>query len=317
VPDVPAPTETEQTLRAANARLREVIAVKDAEIAALRALLEQERTARRWWGQVWDLPPIKLEKVHWLLPRVRCTCCARVTTSTPPGGQVGTVVYGSAANSAAIVLSLFGNVPVERTARVMEALLGAKVSSGFVARAHERLDDHLIVAGFDEAMRAALGAEPVLCGDESPVNVLGKDLDEATGEPKAGQPHAVVIPTPDERLVWLTPIGARTKDELKGLGVLSGWHGIFVRDDYKGWQQFDADLDGVQQCVQHLLRHLQGVADLHPTWQKWASEVQQVLREANAAVTAALADGRDHLDPVLFAGLRARYDAAVLETASS
>jgi transposase len=36
-----------------------------------------------------------------------------------------------------------------------------------------------------------------------------------------------------------------------------------------------------------------------------------VLKEASAAVEAALAAGRDHLDPDLLAGLRERYDSAV------
>lgn len=39
-------------------------------------------------------------------------------------------------------------------------------------RAAQRLADTLERAGFDDAMKAALRAEPVLCGDESPVNVL-------------------------------------------------------------------------------------------------------------------------------------------------
>jgi hypothetical protein len=403
------PPATEQALREANARLREVIAAREAEIAVLTALLAEERAARRdhelrltelerrlsmdssnsstpsskesiaakarkkaerqrsqrerskdrkpggqpgrrgaglepargddiddtrsaqspaecsgcgadlvkdgvaagrSWGQVWDISPVKLEKVHWLLPRVRCACCNKVTTATPPFGQAGTVTYGPNVNSAAIVLSFFGNVPIERTAHVMESLLGAKVSAGFVARAHERFDARLREAGFDDAMKAALKAEGVLCGDESPVNVLRKDLDEATGEPKPGQPHATVIRTPDERLVWLTAIGSRTKQELKNLGVLDDWAGVFVRDDYRGWQQFDATVGGVQQCAQHLLRHLQGVADLHPTHQQWAVEVQQVLREAGAAA-AALADGAEQIDPAVLAGLRWRYDKAV------
>lgn len=400
----------EQALGVANARLRQLLEVKDAEIAVLRALLEEERAARRdhelrltelerrlsmnsansstpsskesiagkakrkagrqrsqrerskdrkpggqpghrgaglepargddidgtqtaeppagcsacgadlgeygvaagrSWAQVWDLPPIKLEKVHWLLPKVRCGCCAKVTTAAAPYANAGTVSYGLGVNSAAILLSFFGNVPIERTARVMEALLGAKVSSGFVARAHERFDQRLLAAGFDEAMTAALRAEDVLCADESPVSVLRKDRDEATGEPKPGQPHAVVIRTPDERLVALRPIGARTTDALGDLGVLNGWHGTLVRDDYRGRHRFDAGLADVQQCVQHLLRHLQSVADLHPTWQKWAGEVQRVLREANAAVVEAVAEGRTRLDPALLADLRERYDAAV------
>jgi transposase len=32
------------------------------------------------WGQVWDIPPVRLEKVHWLLPKLRCAACGTVTT---------------------------------------------------------------------------------------------------------------------------------------------------------------------------------------------------------------------------------------------
>jgi hypothetical protein len=45
----------------------------------------------------------------------------------------------------------------------MAALLGTPVSSGFVARAHERFAERLEAAGFDDAMSWALATEPVLC----------------------------------------------------------------------------------------------------------------------------------------------------------
>jgi hypothetical protein len=64
-------------------------------------------------------------------------------------------------------VSSAGNVPVERTAMLMAALLSSPVSTGFVARAHERFADRLDAAGFDDAMRPALAGEPVLCGDET------------------------------------------------------------------------------------------------------------------------------------------------------
>ncbi|GAA0389853.1 hypothetical protein GCM10010160_19330 [Acrocarpospora corrugata] len=44
--DVPPPT-AEQAWRAANEQLRRVVELKDAEIAVLKALLEEERAARR------------------------------------------------------------------------------------------------------------------------------------------------------------------------------------------------------------------------------------------------------------------------------
>ena len=93
--------------------------------------------------------------------------------------------------------------------------------------------------------------------------------------------------------------------------MLDGYHGILVRDDYNGWAQFDAQLAGVQQCCQHIARHLKGVHALHTDWQHWAEEVRQILGEAHRAVAEAIAAGRTQLDPGLLTDLRERYDSAV------
>ena len=123
----------------------------------------------------------------------------------------------------------------------------------------------------------------------------------------------VTLRTPDERLVWLRPTPARSSVALKNLGVLDGWQGVLVRDDYAGGYQFDEGLAGVQQCVAHLIRRLQGVYDIDAQAQEWARNVQQVLRDANAAVGAAVAGGERHLDAELLASLRNRYDSSVAE----
>jgi transposase len=193
---------------------------------------------------------------------------------------------------------------------LMASLLGTPVSAGFVARALERLAQRLDAAGFDEAMKTALRAEDVLCADETPTNVIHKDTD-AHGQPVPGSPHAVTVRTPDARLVWYAPIGSRSKIAIAALGVLEGYTGYLVRDDYAGWYQFDAQLAGVGQCAAHLIRHAKGVLELHPTQQHWAAQVITVLREAAVAVTEATTDGRDQLDPPLLADLRRRYDHAV------
>jgi hypothetical protein len=292
------------------------------------------------WCQVWDIPAVRLETVHWWLPKRRCGCCRKLTTASVPFGQAGAVTYGLNVNAAAVLLASAGNVPVERTAMLMEALLGTRVSTGFVARAHERLAQALDTAGFDAAMRDALAAEPVLCGDETPVNIAHRDTDEQ-GQPVPGSPHVVCLRTPEQRLVWYRALPARTKHALRTLGLFGpgldqqpdsldqpdqpdqpdlldlpdlgpDWFtGYLVRDDYAAWHQFDPQLAGVQQCVAHLFRHCQAVLELHPTQQAWAGQVRDTLREAHAAVEAALASGADHLDPTLLADLRARYDQAV------
>jgi hypothetical protein len=262
------------------------------------------------WAQVWDVLPVVVEKVHYRLPRRRCHC-GTVTTAAPLFGQAGTVSYGPNLNAAAIVLGSEGNVPVERTAMLMHALLGVEVSAGFVARAAGRLAQRLDTAGFDEAMKTALRAEDVLCGDESPVNVLANDLDEATGEQVSGAPHAVTLRTPDARLIWYAGMTSRSKTSIADLDVLAGWHGYLVRDDYAGWHQFDPHLAGVQQCCAHIIRHCKGVLELHPDWQKWAGQVIAVLQDAAKAVDTASAAGAGHLASDLLDDLRARYDKAV------
>lgn len=261
------------------------------------------------WAQVWDVAPAVLEKVHYQLPRRRCGCGV-TTTAAPPFGQSGTVSYGPNLNAAAIVLGSAGNVPVERTAILLPALLGVEVSVGFVARAAERLAQRLDTAGCDDAMTTALRGEDVLCGDESPVNVLENDLDK-DGEQVKGAPHAVTLRTPDARLIWYAAMTSRSKDSIAELGVGEDWHGFLVREDYAGWHQFDPHLAGVQQCCAHLIRHCTGVVELHPDWQKWAGTVITVLRDAAKAVEDARAAGTDQLDPELLTDLRARYDKAV------
>jgi transposase len=251
------------------------------------------RTGGPGLGQVWDIPPVRLEKVYWLLSRLRCRACGKVTTADPPHGRAGTVVYGPNVNAAAVLVGSEGNVPVERTAMLMEALLGAPVSAGFVARAHERLAERLEAAGFDEAMKAALRAEQALCADETPVNVIRNTGPDGTVAP--GSPHVVTVRTPDERLVWYAATPSRSAEAIKGLGVLDGYGGYLVRDDCAGWAQFDAQLAGVQQCCQHLLRHLKSVRELHPDWQHWADEVRQVLSDAHRAVQDAAAAGQTAL----------------------
>jgi hypothetical protein len=177
------------------------------------------------WAQVWDIPSIVLAKVQYLLPRRRCGCCGKTTTAAAPYAQAGAVVYGPNVNAAATLLASEGNVPVERTAMLMGALLGTPVSTGFVARALARVAQRLATAGFDAAMKDALRAEEVRCADETPANVISKDVDE-DGNVVPGAPHAVVIHTPDARLVWYAATGSRSKEALTALGVLDGLPGL-------------------------------------------------------------------------------------------
>jgi len=238
------------------------------------------------------------------------------TTACPPGGgQVNGVSYGPVLNTAAVALTAFGNVPVERASTLIEILYGQQVSAGFVDRAGARLAQQLAAAGFGAAMQAALLAEPVLTADESPVEVVRPAEDPETGQPVPGSPHVMVIRTPDERLVWLTGLASRGYQTV--IAALRSFAGHLIVDGYGAYQrlltQAGAVLAGIQQCCQHVTRRCRGVAKLGPgTLQSaWTGEVTSALTEAHAEVQAAKARRDTAVDPVRLAALRARYDRAV------
>ena len=294
------------------------------------------------WSQIWDVKVVPW-RTEFLLPQRQCACCGKITTAVPAGGLVNGISFGPALNAAAVALSSFGNVPTERAATLVRMLFGQSVSAGFVDRANARLAQALTEAGFAEAMKAALLAEPVLTADESPVEVVTPATDEtaehadgqqpsdeptdrasgsavekapgrAVEKAKPGAPHVLVIRTPDERLVWLSGLRSRRHEEVTAF--LRGYTGFLIVDGFRGYQSLltceRPVLAGIQQCCQHISRRAKQVAKLGPGGlQSWAKKVSDVLTEAHTAVEAAKARGEDALDPELLTGLRARYDAAV------
>jgi len=276
--------------------------------------LAQASDAGPAWSQVWDVKVIRW-RTEYLLPRRGCGCGTTTTACPPEGGLVNGISFGSVLNTAAVALSAFGNVPTERASHLIEIMFGQAVSAGFVDRANARLAARLAAAGFSEAMRTALLAEPVLTADESPVQVVTPALDPHTGQPVPGSPHVLVIRTPHERLVWLSGLVSRGYDTV--IAALRTFTGHLIVDGYGAYQRLlhgaGAVLAGIQQCVQHIMRRCRQVAKLGPgtlqSW--WTGEAITALTDAHTEVQAAKADGRTAVDPDRLARLRERYDKAV------
>ena len=207
-----------------------------AECRSCHASLDGADTTEPRWAQVIDVE-IHRQVTEYLLPGLACGGCGTVTfASPPPGLHAGAVCCGPVLNAAGVLLSCFGNVPAERSARLIGMLLGAEVSAGWVDKAVARVDARLRAAGFDDAMIAALAAEPVLAADETPVNVLDRspvpapgpdeagesDPQEKDGEAAAGTPHVLIVTTPDRRLKFLQALGSRRKGSV-GSGIPAGF----------------------------------------------------------------------------------------------
>jgi transposase len=263
--------------------------------------------------QVLDIPAAALTVTEYQMMRRACGC-GHVTAAAPPSGVTGgPVCYGPNVTAAATLLASTDVIGVERAAGLMGALLRAPVSTGFVSRCLVRLDAALTAAGFEDALKDALRAADVLGTDETPAP-LATAAASAAG---CGNPHVYTVRTlrgwtgggPD--LIWYGAAGNRTKAAITGFGILDGYRGVLVRDDYGGYLSYDAALAGVQQCVAHLYRYLDDAYATDPQSQVWARQAGDALREAAAAVRTARASNRASLDPALLARLRHSYDQAV------
>ncbi len=263
--------------------------------------------------QVFDIPSAALTVTEYQMMRRECGCGQVTTAPAPPGVTGGPVCYGPNVVDAATLLASTDVIGIERAADLMSALLKAPVSTGFVSRCLVRLDAALIAAGFEDALKDALRAADVLGTDETPAPLTSA----ATSAEGCGNPHVFTVRTtraytgggPD--LIWYGAAGNRTKAAITGFGILDGYRGVLVRDDYGGYLSYDAGLAGVQQCLAHLYRYLDDAYAIDPESQAWTRQASDALRAAAAAVRAARDARQASLDPARLATLRHSYDQAV------
>jgi transposase len=263
--------------------------------------------------QVFDIPPMALTVTEYRMMRRACGCGQVTTARAPAGVSGGPACYGPGVVDAATLLASTDVIGIERAADLMDALLKAPVSAGFVSRCLVRLDAALTAAGFEDALKDGLKAADVLGTDETPAPLTTA----AASADGCGNPHVYTVRTmraytgggPD--LIWYGAAGNRTKASITSFGILDGYRGVLVRDDYGGYLSYDTGLAGVQQCLAHLYRYLDDAYATGPQSQAWARQAGDALREAAAAVRAARDASQASLGPVLLARLRHSYDQAV------
>jgi transposase len=263
--------------------------------------------------QVLDIPAAALTVTEYQMMGRTCGCGQVTTAAPPPGVTGGPVCYGPNVTAAATLLASTDVIGIERAADLMGALFGAAVSTGFVSRCLVRLDAALIAAGFDDALKDALRSADVLGTDETPAPLTGA----AASAEGCGNPHVYTVRTMlaytggGADLIWYGAAGNRTKASITGFGILDGFAGVLVRDDYGGYLSYDTTLAGVQQCLAHLYRYLDDAYATDPVSQVWTRQAGDALRAAGTAVRAARDAGQASLDPGLLDGLRHSYDQAV------
>jgi transposase len=246
---------------------------------------------------------VKLEVTEYRMLTMTCPECAAVTRAQVPAGAHVPCCDGPNVRAATALFTCNGHMSVQRAADLMGVLLNAPVSIGFAGGLVKRIARNL--GGFESTLKDRLRAAPVMHHDETPARVAGDDADRLL----------YIYTARAEKLVWFGAADNRGHAALDGFGILPGFRGTLVRDDYAAYAKYDAQLAGVQLCCAHLIRSLRAIGELDGQFDKiqrcWTEPVQEALLEAKAAVVTARATGADQLDPDLLAGLRERYDTAV------
>jgi transposase len=184
------------------------------------------------------------------------------------------------------------HVPVARAAQLMGDLVGIQISAGFIAgvrgKAAARLEPFL------DHVRGLLRQAAVIYADETPARAASR---------------LEYVHVACTEFLTCMHTGGRSATDIDAGGVLPGYAGTIVRDDYAGYGHLTDALHAW--CGAHNLRDLRDLYAFEPDRQVWARAMADLLIHATAAATTARTAGQQHLDEATLTEIRAQYRGAV------
>jgi len=237
-------------------------------------------------------PPPPPTVIEYQVVARQCPGCGAVTEGIAPADVTGRVQYGPGVHARTALAVCAHYLPVARAARLIAALTGVSVSTGFTAGVRGKAAARL--GPFMSRVRELLSTVPVLYAGETPARAAGKL-------------HYVHVACSEFLTAMHT--GDRTREAIDAGGVLPGYTGTIVRDGYKGYAHLTDALHAW--CGAHGLRDLAGLYRFDPGGQLWARSMADLLIDANAQATAARAAGQASLTGAQLARIRSWYRGAV------
>ena len=236
--------------------------------------------------QVFDLPEPRLTVIEHHAMIYRCARCRGRTTASFPEGVISPVQYGPRARAAAVYLHVQQLVPEDRVAQAMADLFGAAglCPASVVAWGERKAEAFEPVAA---RIAALVGQAPVRHLDETGFRVAGKTQ----------WLHTASTPA-------LTSYRVTAKRGALPKGFCGG---VVVHDHFKPYFTLPGVRHGL--CNAHHLRELKALTDIDK--EPWAGQMRDLLVEANAAVSGAVAEGAPTLPTPVLRMLIKRYNAIV------
>jgi len=225
--------------------------------------------------QIVDLPKLALAVTEYQAQVKVCPCCqAETRASLPEGMTPASVQYGPQIKALAVYLTIYQLLPVARVSQLLSDLFGTTFSQASILEACQKSAQR--VAPLLLQIKAPLQASRVLHVDETGFRVLGKRwwLHVACSQ-------------------WFTFYLAHPKrgdDALLSMNILPTYQGTAVHDSLSMYLHYACQH---ALCVAHYLRELIGAEEQFG--QRWAKQMQLLLRTIHLHVEQARLDGRNQI----------------------
>lgn len=243
--------------------------------------------------QVFDLPEQRREVTEHRVERRRCICGCRTTAAFPAEARAPTC-WGPRVRAYAIYLLVRQHLPVERTAELLADMLGAPVSTGWLATLPKEGAERL--SGFMDDLADRVADSDVVHADETGTRVAGA---------KWWFHVACTV-----LLTYLAVHRRRGHVAIDEFGVLPRVRGVLVHDRLATYWRYGNARHAV--CNAHLVRDLASVTEV-ASEAPWADAMTALLLDAKRRCEAAAAAGLDALPPGQRAAIRARYNRIVAD----
>jgi transposase len=252
-----------------------------------------------------EVPQVTVRVTQYDQHQVRCMCGQTHTAARPEGARSGPVGYGPNLAAFAVYLMVVHFVPTHRVVALLESLTGAAPSVGFVHGLLARTAG--LLGAVHDRIRTLITLAYAVCVDETPLKV----------GPKTPRP----CKTKAERylLVACTQLythyllGDRSLETFKAfvLAERAERGALVVHDRYQNYDS--GEFAGLvhQLCCAHLLRDLDGAAQLYPV-AIWPTQIADALRELIHQANLARDTDRDQIDPTVRDTLITRFRHGVL-----
>ena len=241
--------------------------------------------------QVFDLPPIKVEITEHVSQRVACSC-GHVSAGVFPLEASAPACWGPGVKALGLYLTHRQHIPLARAGEMLSDVLGAPVSTGFLASLAMSADRLLVP--FVGRAKQLLAANAVVHADETTIRVSSQSW----------WLHVMACST----AILLVCHRNRGREAIDAIGVLPGYDGVVVHDGLSAYDYLENAAHA--QCCAHLLRHL-AKAMKHDDTKLWAQLMTAVLLDGLGAARRAAEQGRDMVPATSAGRLKLRYRAAI------